>query len=199
MVITAIVVEIRGDKLAKFWKYPSKQPVNKYPTIEDIRRKYPKRVSQEQLRTQAKAKDDAEAKRKQEIIDRNIKEIRSAKDALRDRQEDHQRKVDAMRASKANNPKTNETSTERKNREVREAADRREQERLDAIQAYRQNQTSKKTNISSTLFRQLVKMVNGREDVARRLIEGNLKLFPDKSPDWACDKAIADLERDRRI
>jgi hypothetical protein len=47
-------------------------------------------------------------------------------------------------------------------------------------------------------LRKLVKMVHGREDVARRLIEGNLKLFPDKSPDWACDKAISDLERDRR-
>jgi hypothetical protein len=131
---------------------------SKYPTIEDIRRKYPKRLSQDQLQRQARAKDEAEAKRRQEIIDRSIKEARSAKDALRDRQEDHQRKVDAMRAAK-----------------------------------------SAKRDISVSSFRKLLKMVNGQDAVARRLIEGNLKLFPDKSPDWACDKAIADLERDRRI
>ncbi|MFM7888345.1 MAG: hypothetical protein ACKPCM_17015 [Pseudanabaena sp.] len=158
MVITAIVIEMGEDKLAKFWKYPSKQPANKYPTIEDIRRKYPKRTTQEQLCRQARAKDEAEAKRRQEIIDRNIKEARSAKDALRDRQEDHQRKVDAMRAAK-----------------------------------------SAKRDISVGSYRKLLKMVNGNEAIARRLIEGNMKLFPDKSPDWACEKAIADLERDRRL
>ncbi|ELS32794.1 MULTISPECIES: hypothetical protein [Pseudanabaena] len=133
-------------------------PKPKYPTIEDIRRKYPKRLSQEELRRQATAKNDADAKRRQEIIDRNAREARSAKEALRDRQEDHQRKVDAMRAEKA-----------------------------------------AKRDISVKSFRTLLKMVNGQDAVARRLIEGNLKLFPDKSPDWACDKAIADLERDRRI
>jgi len=158
MVITAITVEMQEDKLAKFWSHSGKQPRNKYPTIEDIRKKYPKRLSQDQLRRQARAKDDAEAKRRQEIIDRNIKEVRSAKEALRDRQEDHQRKVDAMRAAKA-----------------------------------------AKRTISVSGFRKLVKMVNGEESVARRLIEANLKLFPDKSPDWACEKAISDLERDRRI
>jgi hypothetical protein len=56
-----------------------------------------------------------------------------------------------------------------------------------------------KRQISVDKFAKLRKMVNGQDAVARRLIEGNLKLFPDKSPDWACDKAIADLERDRRI
>jgi hypothetical protein len=56
----------------------------------------------------------------------------------------------------------------------------------------------KKRVLSGSKFRQLTKMVNGQDDVARRLIEGNLKLFPDQHPDWACDKAIADLERDRR-
>ena len=55
-----------------------------------------------------------------------------------------------------------------------------------------------KRDISVAKFRQLTKMVNGQEDVARRLIENNLKLFPDKSTDWACEKAITDLERDRR-
>jgi hypothetical protein len=135
------------DRLARFWKYPTKSPVNKYPTIEDIRRKYPKRVTQEQLRRQARAKDEADAKRKQEIIDRNIKEVRSAK----------------------------ESNLEK------------------AFQPIRNR------DISISNFRMLIEMVNGQEDVARRLIEGNLKLFPDKSPDWACEKAISDIERDRRI
>lgn len=140
-------------------KQPTASPTqSKYPTIEDIRRKYPKRLSQDELRRQARAKDEAEAKRRQEIIDRNIRESRSAKEALRDRQEDHQRKVDAMRAAKA-----------------------------------------AKRDISASSYRKLLKMVNGQDAVARRLIEGNLKLFPDKSPDWACEKAIADLERDRRL
>jgi hypothetical protein len=67
----------KPDRLARFWSFPSKQKTNKYPTIEDIRRKYPKRLSQEQLRKQARAKDEAEAKRKQAIIDRNIKEIKA--------------------------------------------------------------------------------------------------------------------------
>lgn len=57
----------------------------------------------------------------------------------------------------------------------------------------------KKRDLLSCLrFRQLTKMVNGQDDVALRLIEGNLRMFPDQQPDWACDKAIADLERDRR-
>lgn len=55
-----------------------------------------------------------------------------------------------------------------------------------------------KRDISISKFRRLTKMVNGQEDVARRLIEGNLSMFPDKSTDWACDKAISDVERDRR-
>lgn len=55
-----------------------------------------------------------------------------------------------------------------------------------------------KREISVAKFRKLAKIVNGQQDVAQRLIEGNLKLFPDKSPDWACDKAISDIERDRR-
>jgi hypothetical protein len=91
-------------------------PKPKYPTIEDIRRKYPKRLSQEELGRQTAAKSEAEAKR----------------------------------------------------------------------------------DISVKSFKTLLKMVNGQDAVARRLIEGNLRLFPDKSPDWACDKAISDLERDRR-
>lgn len=60
-------------------------------------------------------------------------------------------------------------------------------------------QPVRKRDISIAKLRKLTKMVNGQEDVARRLIEGNLKLFPDKSPDWACEKAISDIERDRRI
>lgn len=56
----------------------------------------------------------------------------------------------------------------------------------------------KKLDISIAKFKELTRLVSGQEDAARRLIEGNLKLFPDKSPDWACDKAISDIERDRR-
>lgn len=68
-----------------------------------------------------------------------------------------------------------------------------------ANQRYQPPQTDTlKREISVDKFAKLRKMVNGQDAVARRLIEGNLKLFPDKSPDWACDKAIADLERDRR-
>lgn len=110
---------------------PKEKPKNRYPTIEDIRRKYPKRLSQEQLRRQTR--------------ENNLGKVKNY--------------------------------------------DRGHGVRREPI---------KQRDISVAKFRQLVKMVNGQEVVARRLIEGNLKLFPDKSPDWACDKAISDLERDRR-
>ena len=142
VVILCILGKIGEDRLARFWQLPSKQKKNKYPTIEDIKQKYPKRLSQDQLRRQARAKDEVEANRKQAIIDRNIQQIRAHK--------------------------------------VR-------------------NNRIKQKNISMPRFTQLVKLLNGQDDVAHRLIKGNLKLFPDKTPDWACEKAIADLERDRRI
>lgn len=111
------------------------------------------------------------SRKSQETVDRNVvTEYPSAQEALRDRQEDHERKVAAMRAAKASSfPKVQHPS-----------------------------KPVAKSEISISKLRKLIKMVHGREDVARRLIEGNLKLFPDKSPDWACDKAISDLERDRR-
>jgi hypothetical protein len=37
---------------------PKETPKSRYPTIDDIRRKYPKRLTQEQLRRQARAKDE---------------------------------------------------------------------------------------------------------------------------------------------
>lgn len=156
------------DRLARFWKYPTKSPVNKYPTIEDIRRKYPKRLTQEQLRRQARVKEEAEAKRKQEIIDRNINEIRSAKESKLEKA----RKLDLLHEGfrKKNSEQIPDTFQPIRNRDI-----------------------------SIAKLRKLTKMVNNQEDVARRLIEGNLKLFPDKSPDWACEKAISDIERDRRI
>jgi hypothetical protein len=124
-----------------FLTKPKAKPQNKIPTIEDIRRKYPKRKSQEQLRTEA----------------------------LRDRQADYDHKLaERMRLqglSKANETKRGSTSRE----------------------------------ISINSFNTLIRMVNGDEGIARRLIEGNIKQHPDKSPTWACDKAISDLERDRRI
>ena len=53
--------------------------------------------------------------------------------------------------------------------------------------------------ISPTTFNKLVKMVYGRKDLARKLVEKNLKLYPDRSAAWACRKAISDLERERRL
>jgi len=117
------------------------KPQNTPPTIEDIKRKYPKRKSQDQLRTEA----------------------------LRDRQADYDRKL-AERMRIQGMAKSNE---------VKAVPNRRE--------------------ISINSFNTLVRMVNGDEGIARRLIEGNIKQHPDKSPTWACDKAISDLERDRRI
>jgi hypothetical protein len=117
------------------------KPQNTPPTIEDIKRKYPKRKSQDQLRTEA----------------------------LRDRQADYDRKL-AERMRIQGMAKSNE---------VKAVPNRRE--------------------ISINSFNTLVRMVNGDEGIARRLIEGNITQYPDKSPTWACDKAILDLERDRRI
>ena len=63
------------DKLARFWKKP------KYPTKWDIQQKYPKPQSLQQRsidrkRREERAKIEAEAKRKQEIIDRHIRELK---------------------------------------------------------------------------------------------------------------------------
>jgi len=87
LVFFAVVVESgwlkklkATDRLARFWSFPSNQKTNKYPTIEDIRRKYPKKLSQDQLCVQARIKDEAEAKRKQDIINRNIREVRASQE-----------------------------------------------------------------------------------------------------------------------
>ncbi|TYQ29973.1 hypothetical protein [Pseudanabaena sp. UWO310] len=72
-----------------------------------------------------------------------------------------------------------------------------------ALQGLRKASESKPTpnkrEISVNSFRTLIRMLNGDEATARRLVEANIKSNPEKSPTWACDKAIADLERDRRI
>jgi len=165
------------DKLARFWKKP------KYPTKHDIAKKYPKakslqQQSLERKRREAREKERLEAERKQAIIDRHVKDIRAKlNDDERDSEEERRLKI--SKNSQPNN--------------------------LDKIKNYDQSHGVRREpirdisrDISIAKFRQLAKMVNGRDDVARRLIEGNLKLFPDKTPDWACDKAISDLERDRR-
>ena len=160
------------DRLARFWTKP------KYPTKLDIAKKYPKskslqEQSLERKRREAREKDRLEAERKQAIIDRHIKEIRSKPSV-------NNWELPARRESKLEQAK-----------------------RLDVLhQQFRESKPTvshaAKRDISISKLRKLTKMVNGREDVARRLVEGNLKLFPDKPPDWACDKAISDLERDRR-
>ncbi len=108
---------------------PRETPKSRYPTIEDIRRKYPKRLSDEQLRKQARAKEESEAKRKQEIIDRNIREVRA---------------------------------TEEKR--------------------------SVKSRYSNPKYQKLLTMLNGDLEAAERLISA-----------YGVDRAIADLERDRRF
>ncbi len=124
-----------------FWLKP--KPQKKVPTLEDIRRKYPPRKSQEQIKAEG------------------LKERKAAYD--------------------------------------RELANRMKAKGMTRATHHSPTQSVPKRDISISNFRMLIKMVNGQEDVARRLIEGNLKLFPDKSPDWACEKAILDIERDRRI
>ena len=121
-----------------FLTKPKLKPQSKIPTIEDIRRKYPKRKSQEQLKAEA----------------------------LRVRQEDYNRKLAGrMRLQGIAEEKT----------------------------------VSNRREISINSFKTLIRMVNGDEAIARRLIEGIIKNHPEKSSTWACDKAISDLERDRRI
>ncbi len=55
-----------------------------------------------------------------------------------------------------------------------------------------------KSAISANRFNVLVGMV-GRQDVARKLVKSNLEKYPDRSPSWACNKAISDLEKEKRI
>ncbi|MGA1602936.1 MAG: hypothetical protein ACO4CG_11705 [Prochlorothrix sp.] len=50
--------------------------------------------------------------------------------------------------------------------------------------------------VSPRLWRKLVKLTKD-EDTAHRLIRNLLLRYPERDPDWCCDKAIYDLERDR--
>jgi len=55
-----------------------------------------------------------------------------------------------------------------------------------------------KAAISANRFDTLVKMV-GRHDIARKLVQSNLEKYPNRSPSWACNKAISDIEKEKRI
>ena len=164
------------DILARFWSKPKY-----YPTKEDIARKYPKakhlqQQSLERKRREAREKERLEAEQKQAVIDRHLKELKSGRESKLETA----RKLDILHEDfRTNNKQTDQPAQKRDTNK----------------QTF---QPVQKRDISASKFRKLIKMVNGREDVARRLIDGNLKLFPDKSPDWACDKAISDVERDRR-
>ncbi len=50
--------------------------------------------------------------------------------------------------------------------------------------------------VAENSYKTLLRMVYGDTDLAHNLIKGNL--FKGRSATWACEKAISDLERDRR-
>lgn len=52
---------------------------------------------------------------------------------------------------------------------------------------------------SSAMVAKLVNALNGDKAAANRLIASIQGKYPDKSADWHYEKAIADLERDRRV
>lgn len=55
-----------------------------------------------------------------------------------------------------------------------------------------------KKQASSPARKQLVSMLNGDTTVADRLIQSVQSLNPAKDINWCIDKALTDLERDRR-
>lgn len=55
----------------------------------------------------------------------------------------------------------------------------------------------RKGAISVNRFDELVEKVG--TVAARKLVRENLERYPDRSPSWACNKAISDLEKQRRL
>ncbi|MCA6536659.1 MAG: hypothetical protein IM597_21555 [Pseudanabaena sp. M176S2SP2A07QC] len=67
------------------------------------------------------------------------------------------------------------------------------------VRPAKRNTQSDGNTISIASLETLTRLVGGQREVALRLVEGNRRKFPDKSIDWACEKAISDIERDRHI
>lgn len=55
----------------------------------------------------------------------------------------------------------------------------------------------RKGAISANRFDELVEKVG--TVAARKLVRENLERYPNRSPSWACNKAISDLEKQRRL
>jgi hypothetical protein len=55
-----------------------------------------------------------------------------------------------------------------------------------------------KTKKSSGSYTYLIKLLNGDEDGAERLVKTNMLKFPEKDKQWHIEKAIDDILRDRR-
>lgn len=144
-------------------------------------------------------------RQKQPTTEQILSKYKAREKARADR--DHQRTFGAIRKEVNQDSQQNvEVALEEISSTVKESK-LQEAQKLDSLHEEFRKKNKKgvpnvskpiKRDISRVKLRELVKIVNGQEDVARRLIEGNLSLFPDKSPDWACDKAISDIERDRR-
>lgn len=56
----------------------------------------------------------------------------------------------------------------------------------------------KSTSVSSHLRQQLLSMVGGERAIVQRLLENIQRKYPGRDELWYLEKAIADLERDRR-
>lgn len=166
------------DKLARFWKKPQ------YLTKWDIQQKYPKsqtlqQRSIERKRREERAKIEAEAKRKQEIIDRHIRELKK-------------NRLDKPINIEPVIPQEPEICETVANPVTIQTTDRSDS-------ALDNNSQTSSPKIPIKVFEILVKMVNGREDLALRLVRENLRKYPEMPPTWACKKAILDLERYLKI
>lgn len=54
------------------------------------------------------------------------------------------------------------------------------------------------SRVQSSTRRQLLRMVGGNPSVAQRLVEQVRERYPNRSEQWCWEKAIYDIQRDRR-
>ena len=52
---------------------------------------------------------------------------------------------------------------------------------------------------NNPLYKELLNLLNGNEEIANRLITHQQQLNPDKLENWILEKVIGDIKRDRRV
>ncbi|MEH2451032.1 hypothetical protein [Nostoc sp.] len=63
----------------------------------------------------------------------------------------------------------------------------------------RQPSKSKGVSKNNPLYKELLNLISGNEEIANRLITHQQQLNPDKLENWILEKVVGDIKRDRRV